>query len=660
MIAGHVVSALCILCLTTLQSAWAQPAAPASKPETPPAPEVYEDRLIEGGGLSPIGEAGEDIPYDATGIPRYWRVEAVTSNINQGGIVSHENGFRLAGRIDTTDYGALTLDGTVRIRPGSGIVTLAQRGMAFDGGWLANNGLGTLYTPAIDLSRSQYRFYIPTFPVRGAATEWLRSGELQLQASGGEPGIFDGIRLSGFEPLHGSLFTAGAQWNPTPQWQTGVQFADARNVQLGPGASSPSQTISAQAAYAAAAWQNQDTRLQANVLDSSVSGGRDSFGFWLDGATRQDRFRHNYGVFRLEPGQYWGYNSVASDLQGAYYRINYQDQRWQWDGGADWVRSVSGNGPSGTYLTGNVRYQVDRSLGIGSGATVRHAGSNGASTFVFAEKRTSFGSSRLELDWAYEESVARNTQLVYDQTYPVPEGSRLATTVTLGRGSATGGAGAIQAFAGENFNSASLSVYGSGDITANFSLDGIVRVGQVRNSVTATGVDANISLNWRLSSRWSLVGTYYNNRDKVPQPLTIDPLIPVTTAVPTILSRAVFLTLRYEDRAGTLSVPLGGAPGGAAGTIVGYLFLDARDTGRRDASDVGAPNVTVLLDGLYSTRTDAQGKFEFALVAAGKHMLTIVPDNLPLPWYVSNNGKVEVSVRTRETTTIDIGASRRR
>jgi len=67
----------------------------------------------------------------------------------------------------------------------------------------------------------------------------------------------------------------------------------------------------------------------------------------------------------------------------------------------------------------------------------------------------------------------------------------------------------------------------------------------------------------------------------------------------------------------------------------------------------------VLLNGRFSTRTDASGRFEFPFVAAGIQTLTVLPDNLALPWVVGD-AKREVDVRTRETAQVEIGARRLR
>jgi hypothetical protein len=66
----------------------------------------------------------------------------------------------------------------------------------------------------------------------------------------------------------------------------------------------------------------------------------------------------------------------------------------------------------------------------------------------------------------------------------------------------------------------------------------------------------------------------------------------------------------------------------------------------------------VVLDGRFSVQTDANGRFDFPAVAAGHHVITVQPDNLPLPWTLTNAGRAEVEVSTRGSTEVDIGAMR--
>ena len=105
-------------------------------------------------------------------------------------------------------------------------------------------------------------------------------------------------------------------------------------------------------------------------------------------------------------------------------------------------------------------------------------------------------------------------------------------------------------------------------------------------------------------------------------------------------------------------MPLGGGPGSGSGRLTGVVYLDTNENGKFDAGEAGAPNVTVILDGRFSTRTDTNGRFDFPAVAAGRHVLTVQADNLPLPWTLTDQGRTEVEVGTRDRVDVNIGAMR--
>ncbi len=115
-----------------------------------------------------------------------------------------------------------------------------------------------------------------------------------------------------------------------------------------------------------------------------------------------------------------------------------------------------------------------------------------------------------------------------------------------------------------------------------------------------------------------------------------------------------------QARFGIALAPLGGAPASGAGEIAGTVYLDANYNGRLDAGEAGAPNVTVVLDGRFSVQTDSNGRFDFPVVAAGHHVLTVISDNLPLPWTLPNAGRTEIEVATRGRAEASIGAQRPR
>ena len=528
------------------------PAPAANGAPVAPAPS-YEDRLIEGGALAPDSAADGGASYNAEGWPRFWRIEGVTSYFDQQGQITRENGARFSAFLDTPQYGALSIDATARVRPGSFIATIVQRDLAFDGNWRANNSLGVVTTLGIDLTRSQYRFYLPTFPALGATTEWIHDGDVQLQASAGEPGNFDGFRLSGFQPLHGRLATAGAQWAFAPRWQAGLQLVDARGVD------SPyavnGVTIDSRAAFASLAWSGATTRLQANVLASdatSLGQTVNATGVWFDGTTAWDRAIHHYGIFRLEPGLTWGYQPINNDIEGAYYRVAYQSLRWQADGGIDRIFPVSGRGSDGTFLTLNGRYQLNARMGLGGNGNYFSSGAqNAGSAAIYGDLNWSQGSSRLQFGAANNNNVPSNQaqQVSLDHTWIMPAGTRLSTSLTATRdatGSVSAGDSTVP---GSTLRRLGIGVLGGGDVTNNVSVDANLQYNVFSRGGSASGVYGNINLNWRLSSQWSIAGTYYDNRDDTARLFVVESPIAVMNALPTQRSRAVFLPICLSSRA---------------------------------------------------------------------------------------------------------------
>ena len=606
----------------------------------------YEDRLIDSGNLKALDSGAGEGQYNSAGPPREWRVEGFASHIDQGGVVRRENGLVMSGRLETLEYGAYSLDATVRNGSSSSIFTLWQRRLPFDGGWFANNGVGMLNTPGIDLARQQYRFFIPTFPIVGVETEWLRAGGLQLQASYGAPGTYSGLRLAGFSRMGGSIATAGAQWSPEPHIQMGLQVADAREVTSGVENDGAPAKTSARSVYGALGWAAGDERMQFNFIDSQSNAGRHNLGIWFDAETRVGRLRQNYGVFRFEPEVSWGYIPINRDLLGGYYRVNYSSQQWIWAAGLDSVSSVTGRGLDANFLTGSVRYQVDRSLGVGGGGTLRHSDADAGAIYAFVDKQSAFGTTRMQVDLVAAEGAQRGEQVTVDHAWPTQVGLRLSTSFAFAR----------ETNLGVRTTRASVAAFGGIDITNNITLEGNVRWSLEREVTRTSGKFANLGLVWRISPRWSLVASYYDNRSESRPFATIAPVVPIDIVVPVPRDRAIFITVRYEDHAGTPVAPLGGAPGSGAGEIRGYIFYDANGDGRRGANEAGAANVTVLLDGKFATRTASDGRFEFPFVASGPHSLTVIPDNLALPYSIANEGKREVIVRTRETTQIEIPA----
>jgi hypothetical protein len=665
---------------TTVTTATAAAPAATSPSHAPwsavnlPGTTVYQDNLIGGGSLAPDISKGDDDGSDAGGLARSLQVDGVVSALSSrdGGSSTHvtENGIIAKSQWETVAYGAWSLDASARaggsdLGPSEqgqgGAITLRQRGMPFDGGWMTDNALGDINTPNIGLAQFQTRFYLPTAPMQGLATAWRGPDGLQLVAGGGVPGLFDGIEVPDFRTLDGSTATAGAQWSPASNWTVGGQLVEARDVNLAVGQvialPDDAALISSTTGLVSAAWADHGEHLQLNLLDGEVSGKSNALGGWVDGSITQGRVQQSAGIFRIDPNLTWGNQVIADDMQGGYYRFDYQSRQWMFDAGIDEVHSVSGLGSNTTFLTGDTRYQMSRDWGIGSVANVsRTDGGTNWSLEGYVDHANTWGTGRAQADYA-QTQAGEDAMLTLDQNWSGSTTMRLSTSTSVERISGTGINGLTQ-----DATVLGLAAYGGGQFTSRLSLDGNVRWAAAVQGRAAPGVSANVSLTYQLSPNWQILATYYDSRIGSWTPLTVvSPLTPpVETPVAAVEEHGVFLTFRYRRAAGLHFAPLGGPPGGGSGEIAGIVYLDANDNGRPDAGEAGAPNITVVLDGRYSVQTDAAGRFVFPVVATGHHVIQAVADNLPLPWTLLNNGRAEFEVTTRDRTEVDMAAQRPR
>lgn len=648
--------------------------AQSAAPPASPAPPAYQDHYIADGTLSPDISAGDYTSNDS-GLARAIRLDAVLSYLESQGAnappATHEAGLILNAQWDTLSYGAWSADGGLRLGStgnagfddsGTGSFSLHQRGMPFDDGWLADNALGDINTPLIDLARTQPRFILAPGPMEGLDTVWRGPAGLQIVAGGGEPGIFSGIKVPLFDPLGGSTATLGAQWSPASQWAVGAELATARDTPLyyqstlpGLPATAGSELLSSTTGYLSAAWQNGASRAQLNFIDGSLDGNGNSLGAWLDAAHTAGAYTQSYGVFYIEPNLAWGNQLMTSNAEGGYYRVDFQSRRWLWDFDIEQVDSVSGESSNITFASADTRYQLLRDTGVGAVVNVRHGeGFTAWSTTGYLDQVNSLGTARGELDYATSPQASDAT-VTAQQTWKMSAGLRLATSASVDRITSSPSS-ALQ----QDATVLRVNLYGGGDLTSRLSVNANVQWATTVHGAAAPSTSADVSLMYQLSRSWSVLADYYENRvGSWTQLLITSPLTPpVASVVPSAGARGAFLTFRYQAARGAHFIPLGGAPGSGSGRLSGVVYLDANENGHYDAGEAGAPNITVILDGRFSVRTDASGRFDFPGVAAGHHVLTVESDNLPLPWTLSNSGRTEVVVSTRESTEADIAAVR--
>ena len=640
-------------------------ALPCAHAQQAPAPgNAYHDRIIAPQQLQDL-PPDDDEEDDSAGPPRSYHAEAIASRNERGNDAFDEQGVSIGGYWETQAWGSLSLDATVfhttrdrfdGIGDGAhdigGAATLWQRNLYVDGGWRVNNGLGVLNTPLPPLQRNQYRFFLPTVAFAGASSEWQNdSGGVTLQGAFGRAGLYTGTRVTGFDMADGDVSALGAQWTWSPGWTGAASFLGTQGKIVPDSYGEPVLAEGdTQALYASTAWQDARNSVQFNLLGSDGDLGR-ATGGWIDAFTQRGRFQHNSGAFYLQPGLAWGALPINNDVEGGYYRVAYQYARWSWNAGLDALRSLSGDSFDGEYATAYVRYQATSSLGYGGSLNVRESQDSSYGVQAFVDRNTRWGESRLQFDQASASGNSDSWQVMFDQALPLHEGSRLSASIAYGSLHYEG--------AEEPTATTTVALYGGRDLTGRLSIDGTARWTHGNGDGAIRGTDINIGINWNISAHWSLNAAFYQSQGSQRSPFILDPLVTETPFISLPRDRAVFLSLRYERNAGHPQAVVGGPPNGPTGAVIGSVYLDDNGDGVRSASEQPAANVTVLLDGRFAARTDSLGNFEFPRVATGPHSVTVVPDNLPLPWFIDEpGGQRPIQVHVRQATQVDIGARR--
>ena len=649
---------LSLAALWSLGAATAAAQRPA--PDTPPAAptrssaakvlpdKVYEDRVIDG-LITPIQDDDDNAQanYNPEGWSRQLRFE---TRLGQDTFNSQRQrrtiGVAIYGLIETPNHGVLSIDGQLASNPSGSTLTLRQRGLPMDGGWFANNEIGVVGSGAPALNQGASRIYVPTYLLQGISTEWINPAEgLQLQASSGQPGRIDGSVAGRFEGYSGLVNSVGLQLNESP-WSFAARVADARRLALTSNPADSGGLLDASSVQLSARRQMGAQSLQANMVSTTSSRStRTQNGFWADGETQDGPVGYSAGLFWLDPGLSWAGQPMASDAAGGYVRSSWQSRQWSAEGGFDLLRAVSDPQRTGIFATGSGRWRYSRSVSVGAGASVRSFNGNAWSTYSELRWQNDWGSSGMRLDLT-SQAQQRARQLTLNHDWRVATSWSLATSVSAG-----------QAHVGdqrENLWGTALSL--SAPIAADVMVRGNVTLEQGGSS-RRTGINAGLS--WRVSPQWSLDGSYNLNRGRSRLSTSIDPLAPpLPFESTTTQSSSVFVALRWEDRAGSRSAPLGGQPLQGGGRIEGVVFLDTNRNGRQEAGESGTAGVTVYMDNRYAARTDSQGRFEFPFVAAGTHTITVLRETLPLPWVPAQDKPMPVEVLVRDQLRLSIGAVR--
>jgi hypothetical protein len=263
---------------------------------------------------------------------------------------------------------------------------------------------------------------------------------------------------------------------------------------------------------------------------------------------------------------------MANNLQGGFWRGVWTTRQWSVDTAFDLLQPVTGPGGTGYYGNLNGRLRLDRSNQLGGGLAIRDYRGRGWLGYADWRRTHDLGTSGFRLELSDTEGSRRDERrLTLDQEWNVPLGWALNTSL--------GAAQSRLDTAGRDvredswFAAASFSA----PLGRQATVRGSLGTEQIRNAPDRH--NANLSANWRLTPQWSLEAQYIRSTAGRVTP-SLDPLAPPPDVV-RISSRSFFVVLRYEHRAGSRQVPLGGGLDEGGGRVEGVVFLTPTATAHR-------------------------------------------------------------------------------
>jgi hypothetical protein len=357
-------------------------------------------------------------------------------------------------------------------------------------------------------------------------------------------------------------------------------------------------------------------------------------------------------VFHFAPSLRWGGDTLPSDLRGASWRGDISTRQWQLGTNIEFSDSVSGQRRSSVF--GNVfgRYRFDSRDAVSATLAARTGSFAAQSAQLTWEHKSDWGYTQWRTDVAHGTDL-RVLRSGVDHAWSVGETQSLSTSLALEQSREQG----------VTRRSVHWGVLGTTPLAAGARLDLSVRGSNGLGANDSRFLSANVRLSWPLGLGWSFIAQYTAARGQESlNPAVVSALAAAT--LPAVLvtpsSRSFMVALRYESRTGLASAPIGGMPGSGAGRLEGHVFFDQDNNGRREASEGGVANVTVVLDRRYVARTDAQGFYSFPAVAAGAHEVELIQDNLPLPWSSAGSPSRRVEIYVRDTATADFPVQKER
>jgi hypothetical protein len=630
------------------------PGATGSTSAVPSFP--YEDQLIGG----PVSDAQSSVSEDEGPQPDGYRstlleVRSFARSSNLGGSFS-ESGFFGQHRRETVNWGDWLFEGawrhtgrnedpTVAAAGSSNRFTIRQIGMPLAGGASLSNVAGMFRTASGDALNSNFRFNLPGTLLTGVGSYWSRPG-VTLQAEHGTLTQVEGFQGLGTRRLEGTATGAGASVRLGERWSAGLQAL---------GVHSRLEVGDYTAATAALAYATPDPglRWRAQVMTNNQRKS----GQWFEGEQIQGFHSTRWGVWNFNPSLYWYTMLLSTGQRGIALRHDYADPGRFWGAGLERTRNdafdASRAATDVTLLSGNVGYRLDRTRSIGMIGQLRQVnpqfddGSTQkqryASATVYGTRSAANVTDRVQLAMVDSSGSLRTRIAEFSWTRDILRGDDGTLGFTAGIARETHESGSrVRPTAGVSYTRA-LSDRGIFSAWLRYARD-------ADQFSTNYSVSGTVQVNWAFTRHWSVSVSGSLNR------LAFDASQqPVFSATPSrVNERSLWLTLRWSQEGG---VPyLAGQAGEArgAGIVRGVVYLDEDRDGRRQPSERPAAGVTVWLDGILSVTTGPDGRYEFPLVRAGRHVVRVESSTVRLPWGVADERGRPVEVEARGLATQDL------